>query len=79
MSSYHFDFLEISVILIYETIAGGSSGAVMHAACQMAKTLSPDQRCVVILPDGIRNYMTKFVDDEWLEAKGLLSTGNLKH
>jgi len=24
----------------------------------------------VILPDGIRNYLTKFADDNWMEVHG---------
>ncbi|EDW68377.1 cystathionine beta-synthase isoform X1 [Drosophila virilis] len=51
-------------------LCGGSSGAAMHAALEHARTLKPGQRCVVILPDGIRNYMTKFVSDNWMEARG---------
>jgi len=42
----------------------------MYAGCQLAKSLKGDQRCVVILPDGIRNYMTKFISDEWMMEKG---------
>ena len=30
------------------------------------------QRCVVLFADGIRNYLTKFVDDDWMKAKGLM-------
>lgn len=50
--------------------SGGSSGAITYAAIQAAKErkLGPDQIVVVILPDGIRNYMTKFVNDQWMEA-----------
>ncbi|XP_023177981.2 cystathionine beta-synthase [Drosophila hydei] len=51
-------------------LCGGSSGGAMHAALDHARTLKPGQRCVVILPDGIRNYMTKFVSDNWMEARG---------
>lgn len=36
---------------------GGSSGTAMAAAVKMAKELKEGQRCVVILPDSIRNYM----------------------
>ena len=36
-------------------LVGGSSGAAMHAALSAAKRLSEGQRCVVILPDSIRN------------------------
>nr|XP_014087512.1 cystathionine beta-synthase-like protein [Bactrocera oleae]XP_014087513.1 cystathionine beta-synthase-like protein [Bactrocera oleae]XP_036232113.1 cystathionine beta-synthase-like protein [Bactrocera oleae]XP_036232114.1 cystathionine beta-synthase-like protein [Bactrocera oleae]XP_036232115.1 cystathionine beta-synthase-like protein [Bactrocera oleae] len=50
-------------------LSGGSSGAAMCAALQVAKDLKEGQRCVVILPDGIRNYMTKFVSDNWMEAR----------
>ena len=48
-------------------LVGGSSGAAVWGALQAAKTLKAEQRCVVILPDSIRNYMSKFVDDKWLE------------
>ncbi|KAL7728400.1 hypothetical protein ACLKA6_005163 [Drosophila palustris] len=51
-------------------LCGGSSGGAMHAALEYARTLKGGQRCVVILPDGIRNYMTKFVSDNWMEARG---------
>lgn len=36
---------------------GGSSGTAMAAAVHIAKELKEGQRCVVILPDSIRNYM----------------------
>ncbi|KAJ2953328.1 hypothetical protein O0L34_g916 [Tuta absoluta] len=52
-------------------LAGGSSGSAMWAACQAARTLSPGQKCVVLLPDGIRNYMTKFISDQWMEVRDL--------
>eukprot|EP00124_Ichthyophonus_hoferi_P003027 Ihof_evm3s237 gene=Ihof_evmTU3s237 len=42
-------------------LCGGSSGTAMAAAVEAAKELGPGQKCVVILPDGIRNYMSKFV------------------
>ena len=47
-------------------LCGGSSGSAMAAALQEAQSLSSGQNCVVILPDGIRNYMSKFLDEEWL-------------
>jgi cystathionine beta-synthase len=28
------------------------------------------QRLVVVLPDSVRNYMTKFVDDSWMKQHG---------
>ena len=30
-------------------------------------------RIVVILPDGVRNYMTKFLDDKWMIERGFLT------
>ncbi|MCX6128312.1 MAG: cystathionine beta-synthase [Proteobacteria bacterium] len=47
-------------------LCGGSSGAALFAALKEAKHLKKGQNCVVLLPDGVRNYMTKFVDDKWL-------------
>ncbi|RNF01175.1 cystathionine beta-synthase,cysteine synthase,serine sulfhydrylase [Trypanosoma rangeli] len=47
-------------------LVGGSSGAAMWGVLQAAKELRPDQRCVVVFPDGIRNYMTKFPDKNWM-------------
>lgn len=51
-------------------LCGGSSGAALSAALLAAKDLKEGQKCVVILPDSIRNYMTKFVTDNWMEARG---------
>ncbi len=53
-------------------LVGGSSGGAMWAALSAANTLGKGQRCLVILPDSIRNYMTKYADDAWMEAQGLL-------
>lgn len=54
-------------------LVGGSSGAAMWAALQAAKSLSHGQKCLVILPDSIRNYMSKFAHDDWMKAQGFLS------
>lgn len=53
-------------------LVGGSSGTAVWAALQAAKKLKKGQKCLVILPDGIRNYMSKFVDDHWMVENGLL-------
>lgn len=55
--------------LIYDEglVCGGSSGAALYAALQEASKLKQGKNCVVILPDSIRNYMTKFVDDKWMQ------------
>ena len=52
-------------------LVGGSSGAAMWGALQAAKTLKKGQKCLVILPDSIRNYMSKFVTDEWMSSHAL--------
>lgn len=55
-------------------LVGGSSGSVMYAALQKAGALRKGQNCVVILADGVRNYMTKFVDDKWMRDNGFFQT-----
>jgi cystathionine beta-synthase len=47
-------------------LCGGSSGATMLGVMQEAPKLKKGQNCVVVLSDGVRNYMTKFVDDAWM-------------
>jgi len=53
-------------------LVGGSSGGAMWAALQVAKTLKHGQKCLVILPDSIRNYMSKFANDDWMKENGFL-------
>jgi cysteine synthase len=53
-------------------LVGGSSGTAVWAALQAAKRLEKGQKCLVVLPDGIRNYMSKFVDDKWMRENGFL-------
>ena len=53
-------------------LVGGSSGATVWAALQVAKRLTKDQKCLIILPDNFRNYLSKFVNDEWMKEKGFL-------
>lgn len=48
-------------------LVGGSCGATMVGALQAAQQLKEGQNCVVILSDGVRNYMTKFVDPLWMQ------------
>lgn len=48
-------------------LVGGSSGSATWAALQVAKHLKSGQKCLIILPDSIRNYLTKFVDNNWME------------
>ena len=52
-------------------LIGGSCGSAMFAALQAAKTLKKGQNCLVILPDSIRNYMRKFLSDDWMKENDL--------
>jgi cystathionine beta-synthase len=47
-------------------LCGGSSGSAVWAALKVAAKMKAGQRVLVILPDSIRNYMTKFVDPQWM-------------
>lgn len=53
-------------------LIGGSSGGTVWAALQAAKQLGAHQRCLVILPDSIRNYLTKFPDDRWMKEHAFI-------
>jgi cystathionine beta-synthase len=51
-------------------LCGGSSGSAVWAAIEMAKKYGPKKRIVVLLPDSVRNYMTKFMDPMWMKENG---------
>lgn len=55
-------------------LCGGSCGSAMYCAIQAIKDfgLKKGQRCVVILPDSIRNYMSKFLSDDWMSQRDFL-------
>lgn len=53
-------------------LVGGSSGSTVWGALQVMKRLKKGEKCVIILADGIRNYLTKFVDDKWMQANSFL-------
>ena len=52
-------------------LIGGSCGSAMFAALKAAKSLKKGQNCLVILPDSIRNYMRKFLSDDWMKENNL--------
>ena len=56
-------------------LCGGSSGSAMWAALEVAKKVGPGKRIVTLLPDSIRNYMTKFLDDQWMKEHGFVEAG----
>jgi cystathionine beta-synthase len=51
-------------------LCGGSCGAAVIGALEAAKDLKEGQTCVVILPDSVRNYMTKSLCDDWMVDHG---------
>lgn len=55
-------------------LVGGSSGSAIAAMVKGVKELGLGRGdvVVVILPDSIRSYLSKFVDDDWLAASNLL-------
>jgi len=53
-------------------LVGGSSGGAVWAALKAAKNLNKNQKCLIILPDSIRNYLTKFVDDDWMQKNNFI-------
>jgi len=55
--------------------AGGSSGAAVHVATQVARELGPGKVVVVPLPDSGRAYVSKFYSDEWMRDNGFPVAG----
>ena len=55
-------------------LVGGSSGSAMAAMVEAVKDygFKKGDVVVVVLPDSIRSYLTKFADDDWLAANNLL-------
>jgi cystathionine beta-synthase len=55
-------------------LCGGSSGAAVSCALQAARDykLGEGMRVVVILPDSVRNYMTKALSDDWMSDHGFV-------
>ena len=66
-------FLMSRNLIRYEgLLVGGSSGSAMSAAITIAKRLNIKGKVIVILPDSIRNYLTKFVADDWMYCHDFL-------
>jgi len=53
-------------------LIGGSCGATMAGAYRFIREnkIGADKRVVVLFADGARNYMSKFIDDDWMTANG---------
>ncbi|KAF3289605.1 cystathionine beta-synthase [Orbilia oligospora] len=59
-------------------LVGGSSGSAMQAAMQAAKDLNEGDVVVVVLPDSVRSYLTKFIDDDWMVNNDFLTPDELE-
>eukprot|EP00903_Cladosiphon_okamuranus_P005672 g5635.t1 len=57
-------------------LCGGSAGAAVWGAVAEAKRqrLGAGKRCVIILADSVRNYMSKYLSDEWMYEQGFAPT-----
>lgn len=53
-------------------LCGGSSGTAMAAALEKAASLDSGQKCLILLPDGVRNYLSKFLSDDWMKGQGFI-------
>jgi len=53
-------------------LIGGSSGSAVVGLLEAVRRYPGTRRAVVILPDSIRNYLSKFVSDDWMREHGFL-------
>ncbi len=53
-------------------LVGGSSGSVVWAMFEVLKREKGIRKAICLLPDSVRNYMTKFISDEWMKENGFL-------
>jgi len=51
-------------------LVGGSSGTAVWALLEAIKMYPEVGRALVLLPDSIRNYLSKFVSDAWMQEHG---------
>ena len=51
-------------------LVGGSSGTAVWALLEAIKKYPEVRRALVLLPDSIRNYLSKFVSDKWMQEHG---------
>lgn len=56
-------------------LSGASSGTAMAAMVKYIKenNIGKGKRCIAVFPDNIRNYITKFINDDWMYKLGHLS------
>ena len=56
-------------------LVGGSSGSCLAGAIKAIKELNigEGKRVVILLPDSVRNYMTKFLSNDWMYENGFIT------
>lgn len=52
---------------------GGSSGAIVYGACEVAKALGPEKTVITVLTDSGNRYISKFLNDAWMKDHGFLT------
>ncbi len=55
-------------------LVGGSSGSAIWATLEAVKLYPEAKKVLTLLPDSIRNYLTKFVSDDWMQQQGFLES-----
>ena len=53
-------------------LVGGSSGSAIWGTLEAIKKYPDVKKVLTILPDSIRNYLSKFVNDDWMREHGFL-------
>lgn len=56
-------------------LCGGSSGTALAGAMKYIKehNIGEGKRCVFLCPDNIRNYITKFINNDWMYEHGFIT------
>ncbi|CAH1099213.1 unnamed protein product [Psylliodes chrysocephalus] len=62
-------------------LIGTTSGLLVACAVKAIKEfkLGKGKKVVVLLPDGTKNYLSKFVQDQWMEQRGFMPCINTKN
>jgi cysteine synthase A len=53
-------------------LVGGSSGSAIWATIEAVKLYPEAKKVLTLLPDSIRNYLSKFVSNDWMREQGFL-------
>jgi len=53
---------------------GGSSGAIVHAAVQLAKEVGPGKTIIAVLTDSGARYISKYLSDSWMRDHGFIES-----